>query len=83
MEALEDQPSVFERHMQTVVVLCIATLLVWITFTTNESSKEIVRLQEQVRALVERLDTQAGNTTRLTNLETRVSILEDRMRLTK
>lgn len=72
----KEKPSTMERHVQTILVLGITGLLTWLVFTTNESSKDIIRLNEKVAALVEQLKHTSGNDQRINKLELRVGILE-------
>lgn len=74
----ETRPSTMERHLQTILVVGIAALMTWMVYTTNESSKEIIRLHEKVAALVEQLKVAGNNNGRINDLELRVGILEEK-----
>lgn len=67
-----------ERHAQTVLVGIATVLLVWVGSSVSDSGKEIVRLQEQVTALSQRLDSVTGLPDRVARLEVRVAQLEGR-----
>lgn len=68
--------SVFERHLQTILVAIITALLLWVGYTVSNSSVEIVRLQEQVSGLNDRLDSVSSLNDRVVGVETRLKILE-------
>jgi len=65
-----------ERHAQTVLAGIATVLLIWVGTSVSDSGKEIVRLQEQVSALSQRLESVAGLPERVTRLEVRVAQLE-------
>lgn len=76
----ETRPRIMERHIQTILVIGIAALMTWMVYTTNESSKEIIRLHEKVAALVDQLKAAGDNNGRINDLELRVGILEERIK---
>lgn len=74
------RPPTMERHIQTILVVGIAALMTWMVYTTNESSKEIIRLHEKVAALVDQLKAAGDNNSRINGLELRVGILEEKIK---
>lgn len=74
----EEKSKGLERHAQTVLTGLATVLLVWVGSSTSDSGKEIVRLQEQVAALSQRLESVAGLPDRVARLEVRVAQLEDK-----
>lgn len=74
----EQKSRGIERHAQTVLAGIATLLLVWVGTSVSDSGKEIVRLQEQVAALSQRLESVAGLPDRVARLEVRVSQLEGR-----
>lgn len=75
MEAEEKKQGI-ERHVQTVMVGLVTVLLMWVGSSVSDSGKEIVRLQEQVAALSQRLESVNGLPDRVSRLEVRVAQLE-------
>jgi hypothetical protein len=72
----EQKTRGIERHLQTVMAGIATVLLVWVGSSVSDSGKEIVRLQEQVAALSQRLESVAGLPDRVARLEVRISQLE-------
>lgn len=72
----EQKTRGIERHAQTVLAGIATVLLVWVGSSVSDSGKEIVRLQEQVAALSQRLESVAGLPDRVARLEVRISQLE-------
>ena len=83
--------SQLERHIQTVLAALAVSFVGWMAWTVQTMSSEVVRLQEQVHQVVEKLSDIGGQlkeehtyslTTnveqdkRLSAIEQRVSIIE-------
>jgi len=69
----KEQAKGLERHAQTVIVLVLTALLLWVGNTTQEMSVALAKLEVEVKYLSEapRLDAQ-----QLTLIEGRLSAIE-------
>ena len=72
----QEKKSAMERHAQSVLVMLVVAQLTWVGMTVWNSSKAIVRLQEQVLALSNQINASANLPDRVSRLEVRVSQLE-------
>ena len=44
-----------ERHIQTILAAVLVALVLWVGKTVSENSREIARMQEQTKALAEKV----------------------------
>jgi hypothetical protein len=79
-EGKEMKPvSAIERHIQTMLAVIVSSILLWVGNTVSGSREEIVRLQEQVSSMQSRLDVVNEMDRRLSALEMRVGIIENKV----
>ncbi|MCV6590781.1 MAG: hypothetical protein OIF57_17420 [Marinobacterium sp.] len=68
--------SGFERHVQTVLGLVVASLIGWVGMEVSESAEQIARLEERVGAMSAQISDVGDTRVALRALEVRVDALE-------